>query len=879
MAIAVGTRLGTYEILAPLGAGGMGEVYRSRDLRLGREVAIKVLPPDRLTDESRRRRFVQEAQAASALNHPHIVTIHEIESEGAIDFIVMELVQGRSLDAVIPRQGLRLGELLGIAIPVADALAAAHARGIVHRDLKPANVMVGTDGAVKVLDFGLAKLVDHEIGPDGETFTAPVDAALSVPGGIVGTAAYMAPEQAMGAAVDARADIFSFGALLYEMATGTRAFGGKSTADTLAAVIRDQPRPPGELVLTLPRELERVILRCLRKEPERRYQTIRDVSLELQEIKEESDSGRLPGAAPARDRPWGARLPLPLSVVVAAVAVVAAIVLVWRLRSHAEPDVPPQRLVPLTALTGLEEASTFSPDGEQVAFVWNGEKQDNTDIYLKLVGSSELRRLTTDAARDDQPAWSPDGREIAFLRLYGRFREAVYAVSPITGAERKVADLGAGYWSGLSWSPDGRWLALAQVIPEQGGGLYLLPVKGGDLRALTRTRHPTSPGHPSFSPDGRALAFRTCPGSLRCSLEVLALDGALMPAGAARTVAPMLSLDGLWAAAWTRDGRALIYESGRYLWRVAVAEDRAPERLELAGYGALSPTVAGHRARLAFVSQRNTITQHPLDTDYTSPPVLASPYWDIDVQFSPDGQRLVFASQRSGEGMEIWSARADGTGARQLTRGPGTWQGSPSFSPDGRQVAFDSLHDDGSFSIFVVDADGGVPRQLSTDRGDENHPVWSPDGHWIYYTSDQKAGRNVWRIPAAGGRAEQMTKGGSGYRVRVSPDGRELLHSPPGGTGEAPLLATPVAGGAPRRLLPCVRQFSTSAVGVYYIECGPGPDRDVHVVDAETMSDRVIGRTRDTPYGQALAVSPDGKTVLVQRGEWTRDLMMIDNFR
>jgi WD40 repeat protein len=360
---------------------------------------------------------------------------------------------------------------------------------------------------------------------------------------------------------------------------------------------------------------------------------------------------------------------------------------------------------------------------------------------------------------------------------------------------------------------------------------------------------------------------------------VLALDAALTPVGAARAVAPMLSLDVSWAVAWTRDGRALIYDSGRYLWRVAVARDSAPERLELAGYGALSPALSGQRDRLAFVSQRNTITQHALDTTYTSPPVLASPYWDVDVQFSPDGQRLVFASQRSGEGMEIWSARADGTGARQLTRGPGTWQGSPSFSPDGRQVAFDSLHEDGTASIFVVDADGGVPRQLTSDTGDENKPVWSPDGHWIYYTSDQKAGRNVWRIPAAGGRAEQVTTGGSTYTVRVSPDGRELLYSPPGEFGNTPLLATPVSGGAPRRLLPCVRQFATSNVGVYYIECGPGPDRNVHAVAAATMRDSVIGRTRDTPYGQDLAVSPDGKTVLVERGEWTRDLMLIDNFR
>ena len=304
-----------------------------------------------------------------------------------------------------------------------------------------------------------------------------------------------------------------------------------------------------------------------------------------------------------------------------------------------------------------------------------------------------------------------------------------------------------------------------------------------------------------------------------------------------------------------RDGRSLIYESGRYLWRGSVAGDGAPERVELAGYRALSPALAAHRDRLAFVSQRNTITQHPLDTTYTSPPVLASSYWDINVSFSNDGQRLVFSSSRAGEGMEIWTASADGTGARQLTRGPGRWQGSPSFAPDSRQVAFDSRHEDGSFSIFVVDADGGMPRRLTTEAGDENRPVWSPDGRWIYYTSDQKAGRNVWRIPAGGGRPEQLTTGGSGYQVRVSPDGRELLYSAQAEGGITPLLALPIAGGKPRRLLPCVRSFSTSAVGLYYIDCEPGPDRNVHVINAATTLDSVIGRTRETPYGQGAPQS------------------------
>jgi Tol biopolymer transport system component len=854
----------------------MGEVYRARDSRLDREVAIKVLPHDRLADESRRQRFVQEAKAASALNHPHIVTIHEIESAGDREFIVMEYVRGRSLDAAIPRGGMRLGELLRIAIPVAEALAAAHARGIVHRDLKPANVMIGTDNAVKVLDFGLAKRAGRADGSDETTFTLEADPALSLPGTIVGTAAYMPPEQATGDTVDARSDIFSFGAMLYEMATGARPFGGTSVAETRAAVIQAQPKPPTAVVPGLPRELERLILRCLRKEPDRRYQTIRDVSLELQEIKEESDSGRLSApVSAARNLPQRGRL-IAAAVVAAvalATAVVATIVIVRK------PDGPPPRLVPVTALTGLEWQPTLSADGEQVAFQWNGEKQDNNDIYLKLVGSSEWRRLTSDAGDDFAPAWSPDGREIAFLRAR-QDDSALYAVSPITGAEHKIADLGSGVWGGTSWSADSRWLAVTRRIPGQGGKIHLAPAQGGDLRTLTTTKDPTFPGSPSFSPDGRALAFMTCTQLLRCSLDVLTLDAALEPTGAARTVLKDLIVDKP-GIAWTRDGRSLIHTNAGYLWRVPVAGDNPPVRLELAGLGAFSPAVAAHR--LAFVFQRDQISQHPLDMTFTSPPVLASSFWDIDVEFSPDGHRLVFASSRAGAGMEIWTARADGTGARQLLHGPGSWQGSPSFSPDGRRVAFDSRQDDGSWSIFVVDGDGGVPRLLTTDVGDEHQPVWSRDGRWIYYTSDQKAVRNVWRISSAGGRGEQLTTSGTGYRVQVSPDGRELLYTPlvpPGRESVTPLLAIPVAGGAPRQVLPCVAAFAANSSGVYYTACGPGPERDVHLVGSAMTRDSVIGRTRDTGFGQMPpAVSPDGKSVLVSRSEWTRDLMMIDNFR
>src|SRR3954447_20485695 len=336
----------------------MGEVYRARDTRLGREVAIKVLPADRVSDSHRRRRFVQEAQAASALNHPHIITIHEIESADGNDFIVMEYVRGNSLDVIIPSHGMRLNEALRIAIAVADALAAAHARNIIHRDLKPANVIVGTDRTVKVLDFGLAKLIgDADIaGEDSPALTST--ALVSAPGTIAGTAPYMSPEQAVGEPVDARSDIFSFGAMLYEMATGTRAFAAGSTADTLAAVLRAQPKPPTQLVATLPRELERVILRCLRKEPDRRYQTMLDARNDLQDLDREIASPSPGMTAQPQRRWWGV-------VVVTAIMAVGAVIGWWRWNRTDIPR-PPMQVQSVTGLNGYEMMPSLSPDGDQV---------------------------------------------------------------------------------------------------------------------------------------------------------------------------------------------------------------------------------------------------------------------------------------------------------------------------------------------------------------------------------------------------------------------------------------------------------------------------------------------------------------------------------
>jgi serine/threonine protein kinase len=365
----------------------MGVVYKARDTHLDRFVAIKVLPPEKVADAERKRRFVQEAKSASALNHPNIITIYDIANENGIDFISMEYVPGKALSHMISRKGLPLGEALKYAVQIADALVAAHAAGIVHRDLKPGNVMVSgaleRSGFIKVLDFGLAKLTDKVESNEREfTETMRQDKPATGEGTIVGTVSYMSPEQAEGKKVDGRSDIFSFGALLYEMVTGRRAFQGDSKLSTLSAILREEPKAAGQIAEGLPRELERIIARCLRKSPERRFQTMADLKVALEELKEESDSGTL-GAAQAPVRRRDRRLGWAAALVVVTAGGAGAL---WFFRSAPKATETPLAAVPLTTYPGFQTQPSLSPDGHQVAFVWNGEKQDNFDIYLKVIG-------------------------------------------------------------------------------------------------------------------------------------------------------------------------------------------------------------------------------------------------------------------------------------------------------------------------------------------------------------------------------------------------------------------------------------------------------------------------------------------------------------
>jgi hypothetical protein len=441
----VGTTLNHYRIIRPLGAGGMGEVYLAEDTRLKRQVAIKILPLALASDSDRRERFEREAQTVAALNHPNIVVVHSVEQAADTSFITLEYVDGRVLADLIPKGGLPLRRLLVLATQIAGAVSAAHQQGIVHRDLKPANVMVTAQDRIKVLDFGLAKLREaHEaaaaVMPTRE---------LTGEGRIVGTVAYMSPEQAEGRRVDERSDIFSFGVTLYEMVAGDRPFKGDTSVSMLSSILRDTPRPLTEVNPALPRDLAVIVRRCLAKDPERRYQSAKDLCNELEELQQALDSGELnaaDGGAIGRVR---GRRPIWLgafAIVAAAVAGVAA--LVWNLPVSAQRDAPPAvSHARLTQSPGIERFPAISPDGKWVAYAKDG------DLFLQSVSGQRAINLTNDAASNNQmPAFSPDGEQIAFRS--NRSGGGIFVMGRMGESVRRVTD--RGFYP--AWFSDGRRL-------------------------------------------------------------------------------------------------------------------------------------------------------------------------------------------------------------------------------------------------------------------------------------------------------------------------------------------------------------------------------------------------------------------------------------
>ena len=865
-----------YELIEKLGEGGMGVVWKARDTRLDRFVAIKFLPPDKTSDPDRKRRFAQEARAASALNHPRIITIYDIDHADGADFIVMEFVAGKTLEQLIPAKGMKVDDAVRYAMQIADALAAAHAAGIVHRDLKPANVIVSDSGQVKVLDFGLAKLQEEAATSEVEhTRTIALEAKTEA-GTIVGTTCYMSPEQAEGKKVDARSDIFSFGSVLYEMLTGKRAFRGDSKMSTLAAILRADPESLENQVDGAPRDLIRIVQRCLRKDPDERAQSMADLRIALKDIKEESESGLL--AAPAvASRKQGSK-GLWIAAGIAVVAVGAGAAYFWPAKSAPEASI---KATLLTSYPGLERHPSFSPDGNQVAFAWSGEHEDNFDIYVKLLGPGKPLRLTTDPAADYSPAWSPDGRWIAFVR-----NNSLLLIPPIGGAERELAqgvfrggDLGPAASRALTWSPDSRWLVAG--MRETGGGtpsIYLVSAETGEKRRLTTPPKGVNGDYSgAISPDGRTLAFSRMfvVGSqvmTQSDLYVLPLGSDYLPKGEPRRItSENVFVQGL---AWTPDSRELVfswYKGGAAaLWRVRVDGSSSPAKLAV-GESGTYPTISHSGQRLAFeYESRGDLNIWRIDTaDPAQAPVavINSTRPDQSAQYSPDGKKIVFQSERSGPAC-IWVTDADGGNAVQLTTF--TASGSPNWSPDGQRIAFDNVTDS-KWQIFTVNSRGGKPQQLTSGPIAHSRPSWSHDGQWIYAAG----GGGVRKIPVSGGNPVQLTNDGGTNPVE-SVDGKTVYYQR-GGT----IWAVGVDGSGDRSAIdgPTTTQgIAVTSEGIYYTT--QTPERAIQFFGFATGHSRII-RKLDRPASLGISVTADGKSLIYCQLDTngTGDLMLVDPFR
>ena len=606
----------------------------------------------------------------------------------------------------------------------------------------------------------------------------------------------------------------------------------------------------------------------------------------------------LPGLESRAARP---RPPYGRAVVVAGIAVVA-LATGWLLRGFRTPLQPAMRVVPLTALSGSEYGGAFSPDGRQIAFCWNGEMSDggtrpwwqgNWDIYIKAVGSSDLRRLTTDSGIDIAPQWSPDGGRIAYVRMDGPDGSPrIRVVSALGGSDRQVSDFPV--FLPATWTPDSQYLVAARAgVAEPAGpshGVYAIPIGGGAPRAITRARPSGQDMSAVLSADGHRLAYVACPGpgpDSDCHLQVVKVGPGLAPIGSPRrlTGPPLPGSDS--SVSWTADGRFLIFNARdrqlSYLWRIEV--DRgAPERIEQAGFDAFWPYTSPAGDRLAFTRKSHDEDIYRFEPGRSAQPVAPSSLFDGMPQFSPDGRRIAFCSLRSGNAMEVWVADADGAPPEQLTHGPDRFQCGPSWSPDGHRIAFHSVGDHPH--VWTVDSEGGTPRQITKDAGDQLDPTWSRDGEWIYFSWSQASGRDIWRVRVSNGSKERVTDGG-GFIASESVDGRTLLYISK--SVDSPLMAQPLAGGPPRQVIDCVAgtAFAVNPLGIYYLPCSGSsaedPNPPVHVRNPVTGEDRTLGRLEKFEHDSlpsGFAVSSDGQSVLY--GRLVRDesdLMLIEGFR
>jgi serine/threonine protein kinase/Tol biopolymer transport system component len=820
----IGQTLGPYKVLELLGAGGMGEVYLARDKRLGRKVALKLLPDYFTKDEDRLRRFQREARAASALNHPNILTVYEIGQMAGMHFIATEFIDGETLRARIMNGPLKASGVLDIALQTAGALEAAHEAGIVHRDIKPENIMLRRDGYLKVLDFGLAKLSENLDRTEKDQSEVPTRALVQTAAGVVmGTTLYMSPEQARGQETDARSDIWSLGCVLYEMLAGRAPFAGETPSHVIVSILDEEPPPlAAQAATAIPSELEAIVLRALRKNREERYQQLGDLILDLRRLKQrleiaaalqnsehsEPRTMSLDAAnaqtiiteaneaqqratvetkakqtiitteTPAvQRRSWSNSRPLAL-VALALVALVAAFgIYRWTRRTPvvAANAFSKTKLTKLTT-NGKAGQAAISPDGKYVAYV--GGERGKQSIVLKHIATGSDKEIVPTTGDDYSAlAFSHDGNYIYYQRIE-KTLSVLYRVPVLGGIA--PAKLSEDLNSTVALSPDDKRLAFVRGYAQEGAAIIVANADGtGEEKFLVRKGTELFPFGvaqrafaPAWSPDGEMIAFQSrgaTPSAGSSHLEIVQVKDKT------ERILTNQKWTGIGQISWLPDGSGMVLTAAedssgalQQIWHVAYPTGEARRVTnDLNNYFGLSLTADASSLVTMQSEQLSNIWVAP-DGDAQRAVKISSGKSDGDdgVAWMPDGQ-IVYNSSATGD-QDIWIIKADGSEQKQLTRNARRSSGSI-VSPDGRYIVFASTRT-GQRNIWRIDVDGSNPKQLTSGH-DDQYPYFTPDGQWVVYVNTDAVKPMLWKVPIDGGTPLQITDYFA-YKPAVSPDGK-----------------------------------------------------------------------------------------------------------